>query len=144
MPKAYSSGVVPASADSVWEVVRPFDGLPAWHPAIESSEITSGSAGEVGAVRRLTLGDGGVVVERLVALDDASRSTTYCFAGENPFSVERYLSTIQVCEVSDTGEAFLQWWAEFDADAANAAELTATFSDDVYGVGIAALKERFA
>ena len=63
MPKAYSSGVVPASADSVWEVVRPFDGLPAWHPAIESSEITSGSAGEVGAVRRLTLGDGGVVVE---------------------------------------------------------------------------------
>ena len=52
MPKAYSSGVVPASADSVWEVVRPFDGLPAWHPAIESSEITSGSAGEVGAIIR--------------------------------------------------------------------------------------------
>lgn len=144
MPKAYSSGVVPASADSVWELVRPFNGLSAWHPAIAQSELTGGSDLEIGSVRRLTLGDGGIVVERLLALDDADRTLTYCFAGENPFGVERYISTIQVCAVTDTGEAFVQWWAEFDADAANAADLTATFGDDVYGVGIAALKERFA
>ncbi|MDO5711922.1 MAG: SRPBCC family protein [Micrococcales bacterium] len=144
MPSSFSSGVVPASADTVWELVRPFDGLPAWHPAITASELTSGAEGQVGAVRRLTLADGGIVVERLVALDDEHRSYTYCFAGENPFGVERYISTIKVCEVTDTGAAFVQWWAEFDADADAAAELKSTFSDDVYGVGIAGLKKRFA
>ena len=37
MPRPYASGVVPASSAEVWEKVRPFNGLPAWHPAIETS-----------------------------------------------------------------------------------------------------------
>lgn len=48
MPKPYASGVVPADADTVWRMVRDFNGLPSWHPAIEASEIEPGpSAGEV-------------------------------------------------------------------------------------------------
>src|SRR5690606_22153429 len=70
--RTYVSTVLPIAADRVWEVVRDFNGLPEWHPAIERSEIEGGGAADsVGSVRRLQLSGGGVVRERLVALDDA-------------------------------------------------------------------------
>ena len=76
MPRPYSSAVIPASADEVWGLVRDFNGLPGWHPAIAESSLDSGSSAEVGSVRGLVLGDGGVVVERLLTLDDTDRSYT--------------------------------------------------------------------
>ena len=76
MPEAFASAIIPADAAAVWAVVRDFDGLPRWHPAIESSVLeTPGDS--VGAVRHLTLGDGGEVREVLVALSDTTRSLTY-------------------------------------------------------------------
>lgn len=142
MPRPYSSGVVPASADAVWSHIRDFNGLPDWHPAITASELSNGSGGEVGAVRRLTLGDGGVVVERLIALDDPDRSFTYEFV-ENPFGARRYIATVRVAPVTASGEAFVEWWAEFDADAADEERLTGFFADGVYATGIGALREHF-
>lgn len=143
MPRAYASGVVPASADAVWSHIRDFNSLPDWHPAITASELTSGAGAEVGAVRRLTLGDGGIVVERLLVLDDPDRSVTYEFV-ENPFGARRYTATLRVAPVTATGEAFIEWWAEFDAEAADEKRLTDFFADAVYGGGIAALGELFA
>ncbi|QYN37732.1 SRPBCC family protein [Pseudonocardia sp. DSM 110487] len=143
MPRAYASGVVPASADAVWSHIRDFNSLPAWHPAITASELTSGAGAEVGALRRLTLGDGGIVVERLLVLDDPDRSVTYEFV-ENPFGARRYTATLRVAPVTATGEAFVEWWAEFDAEAADEKGLTDFFADAVYGGGIAALGELFA
>ncbi|TQM43352.1 SRPBCC family protein [Pseudonocardia cypriaca] len=143
MPRAYASGVVPASADAVWSHIRDFDSLPKWHPAITASELTSGTGAEVGAVRKLTLGDGGIVVERLLVLDDPDRSLTYEFL-ENPFGARRYVATLRVAPVTATGEAFVEWWAEFDADAADEKRLTDFFADGVYGGGIGALREHFA
>ncbi|MFC5997092.1 SRPBCC family protein [Pseudonocardia hispaniensis] len=142
MPRPYASAVIPASADQVWELVRDFDGLPGWHPAIASSELTSGAAAEVGAIRKLTLGDGAVVVERLVILDDADRRYTYEFV-ENPFDVRRYVSTIRVAPVTDTGQAFVEWWSEYDADGAAEAQLTELFAGNVYAAGLTALQKRF-
>ncbi|MGH3910770.1 MAG: SRPBCC family protein [Pseudonocardiaceae bacterium] len=142
MPRPYASAVVPASADDVWQLVRDFDGAPGWHPAIAASELTSGTAAEVGAVRRLTLADGGIVVERLVTLDDGDRSYTYEIS-ESPFAVRRYVSTIRITPVTDSGHAFVEWWSEYDADAQDEGELSALFTDGVYAAGIAALRERF-
>jgi hypothetical protein len=142
MPRPYASAVVPASAAEVWRVVRDFDGLPGWHPAIAASELTSGTAAEVGALRRLTLADGGVVVERLVTLDDGDRSYTYEIL-ESPFAVRRYVSTVRVAPVTDSGHAFVEWWSEYDADAGDEDELSSVFADGVYAAGIAGLRERF-
>lgn len=142
MPRPYASGVVPASADDVWHLVRDFDGVPGWHPAIAASELTSGTAAEVGAVRRLTLADGGIVVERLVSLDDGDRSYTYEIL-ESPFAVRRYVSTIRIAPVTDSGHAFVEWWSEYDADSYDEAELSALFADGVYAAGIAGLREWF-
>lgn len=143
MPKPYASALIPADADELWQLVRDFNGLAEWHPAIESSEIEgAGPAGSVGCVRRLTLGDGGVVRERLVALDDTDRSYTYDIL-DSPFPVRRYRSTIRVAPVTSTGEAFVEWWSEYDADSADEAGLTATFADGVYGTGLSALRDRY-
>jgi Polyketide cyclase / dehydrase and lipid transport len=143
MPRPYASGVVPASADAVWAHVRDFTSLAAWHPAIAALELTSGSGAEVGAVRKLTLGDGGIVVERLLALDDAARCHTYEFL-ENPFGPRRYVATLRVTPVTASGEAFVEWWAELDADAADEERLTDLFANAVFGSGIEALREHFA
>lgn len=143
MPKPYASGVIAASAESVWAVVRAFNGLPSWHPAITASELTSGAEGQVGAVRKLTLADGGEVTERLVALDEQDRRYTYVFEGPNPFGVRSYASTIEVAEVTDTGHAFLQWRGEFDAEGADEAGLVDVFRSGVYATGIQGLQQRF-
>jgi hypothetical protein len=37
-----------------------------------------------------------------------------------------------------------QWWAEYDAESADEAELTGFFAGGVFASGLAALRERFA
>ncbi len=142
MPRPYSSAVVPAPADQVWAVLAVFNGLPDFHPAIAASELTSGEEGQVGAVRRLTLGDGGVVVEDLLALDAPGRTLTYSIL-ESPFAVRRYVATIRVVPVTATGQAFVEWFAEYDADGADEAQLTELFAGGVFGAGLASLQQRF-
>jgi ribosome-associated toxin RatA of RatAB toxin-antitoxin module len=143
MPKPYASGVVPAPAEQVWQIIRNFNGLPDWLPAITASEITSGSGQEVGSVRRLTLGDQGQVSEVLVSMDDDERSLTYAFTDSGPFPVRSYRSTIRVRPITSTGQAFMEWWSWFDSDAEHEAELMDTYANGVYAAGIQSLVKRF-
>jgi hypothetical protein len=145
MPRPYASGVVAAPVDKVWAQARAFNDLPAFLPAIGHSELVEGVDGQVGAVRRLTLAAGGDPFdEKLLVLDDPGRSYSYTFTGANPFGVRRYLSTIRVSPVTDTGESFVEWWAEYDADADQEEELTRTFAQDVYAGGIDGLRKALA
>lgn len=145
MPRPYASGVVAAPADKVWEVLRVFNGLPSFLPAIAKSELVEGGEGQIGAVRRLTLADGGEPFdEKLIAMDDADRTYTYAFTGANPFGVRRYVSTVRVAPVTDTGEAFVEWWSEYDADGDREEELTRTFGQGVYAAGIDSLRRKLA
>ncbi|WP_433031717.1 SRPBCC family protein [Actinomycetospora sp. CA-053990] len=136
MPEVTSTAIIPADVDTVWRVVRDFDGLPAWVPAIEASEIEGDLRGDqVGAVRRLTLGDGGTVRERLVALDDRERRLTYAIL-DSPFPVEDYRSTIRVFPVTTTGESFVVWGVVFDCHLAESEQLCTLFGRDVFGAGL--------
>ena len=137
MPEALASAIIPAGAADVWAVVRDFDGLPRWHPAIASSELeTPGDS--VGAVRRLTLGDGGEVREVLIALDDTARSLTYEIL-TSPFPVRLYRSTIRVVPVTTTGESFVEWRVVFDCDSDDAERLVEFFGQGVFGGGLTGL-----
>lgn len=144
MPRAYTSVVLPAPVDRVWSVVRDFDALPTWHPAITASTLVEGTQGQVGAVRRLETGDdGGAVLERLAGLDDEARRLTYTIL-ESPFAVRRYVATIRVAPVtgsrSETGETFVEWWAEYDADAADEPALTKLFAVGIFATGLKGLQ----
>ncbi len=144
MTQSYASTVIAAGAERVWEVVRDFDGLPTWHPGIASSEIEEGrGAAEVGCVRHLTLPDGSSVRERLLTLDDVGRSYTYEIL-RGPFSVRRYRATIRVAPVTETGRAFVEWYAHYDAEAADEAELDETFASGVFASGLRGLSEYLA
>lgn len=139
MAKSYASAVIAATAEQVWQVVRDFNGLPGWHPAIASSEIeASRPSAEVGCVRHLTMRDGGSVRERLTVLDDRDRSYTYEML-DGPFPVRVYLATIRVFPVTETGRAFVEWYAHYDADAADEPELDKTFSAGVFATGLKGL-----
>ncbi|MFJ9038834.1 SRPBCC family protein [Streptomyces sp. NPDC102406] len=143
MAHTYVSAVVPAGAASVWQVVRPFDGLPQWHPAIESSVLEEGEAATVGALRRLRFAGGDTtVLERLTALDDTARAFTYELV-EHPFPVRRSVSTLRVLPLTDTGEAFVEWSAESQEDAGDSAAAQKLVAD-LYGSGLSALQRYFA
>lgn len=144
MATAFASAVIAADVVQVWGVVRDFGKLADWHPGIVTSVIEGGQAADsVGCVRALTLADGGVVRERLLDLDDRTRSFTYNFVG-SPFPVRRYESTLTLTPVTDTGHTFAQWSADFDADGDVEKELLTTFGQDVFGTGLRALRNRFA
>ena len=144
MPRPYSSAVIPAPLEQVWPSIRDFAGIARWHPAIDNGELIRGATGfEIGAQRRLTLGDGGVVVEQLVSLDDRFHSLTYEIL-ESPFPVRRYISTVRLAPVTATGQTFGEWWVDFDAEASDEGQLVDLFANGVFGAGLAALGERFA
>jgi hypothetical protein len=141
MPNPYASGVVAASVGKVWDVVREFNGLASYLPGIVASELVGGSEGQVGVVRRLKTTAGEEQVhEKLLSLDDTGRTYSYGFADGNPFGIRNYISTIRVAPVTDTGETFVEWWAEFDADSATEDELVRTFALGVYASGINGLR----
>ena len=74
-------------ADKVWEVTGNFNGLPDWHPWVQSS-VLEATAGGVG---RRVVNVGGTagrreLIERLVSFDAASRQYSYTIlAGPAPF-----------------------------------------------------------
>ncbi|CAM5282537.1 hypothetical protein SALBM135S_08668 [Streptomyces alboniger] len=143
MAHTFTSAVVPAAADTVWRIVRPFDGLAAWHPAIDTSVLKEGGPTTVGSLRQLRFADGlTVVTERLTALDDTARAFTYELV-EHPFPVRRSVSTLRVTPITDTGEAFVEWWADSLEDTVDSAGAQALVRE-LYGSGLSALQRRFA
>lgn len=145
MPETIATAVIPAGVDAVWGVVREFNGLPTWHPAIATSELESdGASDRVGAVRHLGLAgdDGGEVREVLAALNDSERTLVYEILS-SPFPVRLYRSTIQVFPVTETGESFVAWSVVFDCDASDADQMIGVFRDGVYATGLRGLREHF-
>ncbi|GAB3297347.1 SRPBCC family protein [Parasphingorhabdus pacifica] len=143
MAKSYASRLIPASAKEVWAAIRDFDGLPQWHPGISSSTLAENAHGtEVGAVRILVLADGAEVREQLVALDDAERTLTYDILS-GPFPVRSYRATLRAFPISGSDQCLVEWFAHYDADAVDEADLDKTFAEGVFGAGLHGLNKKF-
>ncbi len=146
MARSYRSAAIPAAVERVWPVVRDFDGLPLWHPAIASSEIEDARpAAEVGCVRHLTLAGGGTIRERLLLLDDPGRSVAYEIL-EGPFPIRAYRSVIRAAPITATGATFVEWYADYDPETAGPEaerQLDETFGDTVYAPGLRGLQQHF-
>lgn len=128
MARAYFSAIVPAPVDEVWPVLGRFESIADFVAKLSAGELEGGTGPVVGAVRRLTLTAGGQARERLVSMDARDRSYTYEFPlGSNPFPVRSYLATIRVRPVSSTGETFVEWYGDYDCDAAAEAEMREAF-----------------
>ncbi|MFF3394362.1 SRPBCC family protein [Streptomyces sp. NPDC002669] len=132
------SRVVPASPQQVWNLIGGFDSLPGWLPYIPESTALEG-----GRVRRLTNPDGDVIIERLVAFDEAERHYSYAIL-QAPFPVTGYVSTLRVHAVAGRDDvAEVQWSGRFTPDGVTDAEAEDLFAG-IYRDGLAALHQALA
>lgn len=102
---------IAASASTVWNKANNFGDLGAWHPAVKSTEITAGENGKKGAVRLLTLQDGGTIKEKLLGYDSRKMSFKYAIL-EGVLPVSDYTSTVTVKADSATSST-VTWKGTF-------------------------------
>ncbi|MFI8292156.1 SRPBCC family protein [Streptomyces sp. ms191] len=132
------SRVLPASPRQVWDLIGGFDALPDWLPYIPESTALEG-----GRVRRLTNPDGDVIVERLMAYNEAERFYTYAIL-EAPFPVTGYLSTLRVHPVEGRDDRVeVQWSGRFTPDGVSDTEAEELFAG-IYRDGLDALHRTLA
>ncbi|WP_348765854.1 SRPBCC family protein [uncultured Salinisphaera sp.] len=142
MERVFISRVIRADADVVWTLLRDFNGMPDWHPAIIDSEIEHGREGDaVGCVRSFHLADGGHIRERLTALSDADRHMRYAIL-ESPMPVSGYDATIDVIPITEEAASLVVWKAEFEVAAEDAAATIDTVADGVFRTGLDAVAKR--
>lgn len=143
MIRVYTSSVIDAAAESVWQVIRDFNGLPKWHPGIAESRIENAQPSDkVGCVRAFRLRDGGFIREQLLALSDFDYQCTYSIL-EAPMPVENYVATLKLTPVTDGNRTFAEWTAEFECDPAREHDLARGIGQGVFQTGFDALKQRF-
>lgn len=136
------SATLRASPEEVWRTIGRFDNV-AWHPVVARTEIVSGSAGQPGAVRLITTGDGAQLRERLVAHDDSARRYSYRIE-VSPLPVKGYESTLRV-EAAGSGSRVV-WGSHFERDPAAAGVSDAQAREIVSGIyraGLGALQKRY-
>jgi hypothetical protein len=145
MIKVYRSAIIDAAADRVWKVVRDFNGLPKWHPAIATSEIEGGlPADRVGCVRRFTRrSDGGLLRETLLSLADDTRTLTYDIL-VSPMPVANYMAGMRVTPITKGGRSFAEWWAVFDVTSGPPKATADDIGDNVFVAGFAAIDKLLA
>jgi hypothetical protein len=141
MAKSFYSIVLDHSADAVWSFIRSF-GDYAWAGVESETIIEDGKAGDqVGAVRRVRIGDR-VIRQRLLAHSDIDRCYTYAFL--EPAPVRHYRATIRIVPVVETGQAFVQWSATFDCAEDALEHWTHFFAHQGFATWLASLRQVMA
>jgi NADPH:quinone reductase-like Zn-dependent oxidoreductase len=129
-----------ASPESVWSILRDFNGHESWHPAIAASTIEDGSPSDrVGAVRDFRLHSGARIREQLLALSDRRMTLSYCVL-EAPEPLRNYVATLRVRPITDMGGSFVEWRSCFDPPEAERQRLTRFVRDDIIDSGLASLR----
>jgi len=103
--KAKESVTIHAPISTVWETVKPFDGIANWHPDVKQS--TGDGKRESGGIRTITLQNGGQLVEELDFYSDQDHEYSYRLKTENiqAFPASSYSVTLQVIPGSDAGNS---------------------------------------
>ena len=121
MARAYYSTVFEHPAPDIWKIIRDFNNYPVWVEGAGESRIEDGKSGDtIGAV----LYQGREIRQRLLAQSDVERSQTYEFCEAPTLPMMGFQATLRVTPVVDGDRAFVEWWANFDSDAARRDELS--------------------
>jgi len=128
---------IDAPAEEVWNIAGDFSGLDQFVEAI--TDCKSEGSG-VGAIRTLTLQDGGKVKEKLESLDNDKYQLTYTIL-DSPLPIKDYTGTIQVNSIDDSTSEFI-WSSSFNAADEVAGDMKEALSG-LYKVGADGLKSKF-
>lgn len=90
---AHEEVTIYTSAATVWTKVSNFNELNTQHPAVKTIEIVSGKNNIVGALRLLTLQDGGTIKEKLLSYNAQGKTFKYSIV-EGALPVPSYVSSL--------------------------------------------------
>ena len=139
----YISDVIDAPVEKVWSVMRDFNGMPSYHPAIPKSIIEGdGPSDRVGCVRRLTLVEG-FVRERLLCMDDRNYSFSYEII-EGTLPVRGYVAGIRLHRVTHGDRTYAEWWADFEVVGADHDATVTQIGNNVFAAGFRAVAAKVA
>ncbi|PHY95234.1 polyketide cyclase [Acetobacter pomorum] len=127
-----ASSVLNAPIASVWPFLRDFGAIGLWLPGVKSCQIEGDDPGDrVGAIRRLEMGDVGLIREQLLALSDTDCAVTFSII-ESALPIWNYRSTIQLLPVTDGDRTFIRWKGQFETDPDHAATMQARMPTLIY------------
>ncbi|WP_349432626.1 SRPBCC family protein [Methylomarinum sp. Ch1-1] len=109
--KARESLVINAPASKVWPLVKDFDRIAEWHPGVTDSSGDGNN--EAGAVRRLTLENGGVLEEGLDYYSDADHEYSYRLKTENLEALPVSFYTMSLQLIAEGEKTQVKWKGRF-------------------------------
>lgn len=140
MVKVVRSTVLPAPVDSVWDVLRDFNGHDRWHPAVSESHVERRrGADEVGCIRNFRLEDGSELREQLLTLSDLEQSFSYCLL-DTPVPLFNYVAHVRLAPVTDGDMTFWEWESRFDTPRGQEESLAELVGEQIYQAGFDAIK----
>lgn len=140
MVKVVRSTVLPAPVDSVWDVVRDFNGHDRWHPAVSESHVERRrDSDEVGCIRRFRLEDGSELREQLLTLSDLEQSFSYCLL-DTPVPLFNYVAHVRLVPVTDGDMTFWEWESRFDTPRGQEESLAEMVGEQIYQAGFDAVR----
>jgi NADPH2:quinone reductase len=117
------SAIIAEPIERVWAALRDFGGHSRWHPDMSHSQVENGLDGDVvGCVRRCRIGEQTELREQLVQHSDLHHLCSYAVL-DSPLPLVDHLTTLRLRPVTDSGQTFLHWSAEFRTSKSRAAEL---------------------
>jgi hypothetical protein len=144
MPRVVRSTVIAEPVETIWAILRDFNGHDQWHPAVAESTIERGlTADRVGCVRRFRLADGSELRERLLTLSDADMAFSYCLL-ETPIPLLNYVAHVRLAPITDGDQTFWHWESRFDAPKGREAELARLVGEEIYSGGFKAIRAHLA
>ncbi|GAB2191034.1 SRPBCC family protein [Sessilibacter sp. MAH2] len=106
------SVVLDAKPSAVWALVGSFNAVERWHPGVKESR-------QLGNVRSLFLGDGGVIVDQLVETNEAEHQYKYIVISA-PLPLTDYEGVVEVKPQGNKSEFI--WRSRFHANGVTDAE----------------------
>jgi hypothetical protein len=122
---------LPVASDKLWAEIGGFGDVAAWHPGVDSVEVIE-IEGEIH--RHLTITDGGLLLERLIAT--GPHHYTYELV-DGPMPLANHRATLSC--VTEPGGCHMFWSAVFEPTDPAADDIVAGF----YEEGLRALRERY-
>lgn len=140
MVHVVKSTILDAPVETVWEVLRDFNGHDRWHPAVADSAIERGrDSDRIGCVRRFHLEDGSELREKLLTLSDSEMAFSYCLL-DTPVPLLNYVAHVRLLPVTDGDRTFWHWESRFDTPEGREEELGQLVGEAIYQGGFDAIR----
>ena len=124
---------VAASPADAWAAIGDWCSISTWHPVIAECEAYDEDGK---TMRKLTTGDGGVLIEEQTAMEEDGMSFSYLII-ESPLPIADYASTMAVTENGDG--ATITWSSSYSANGVSDEEALEIMSA-IYRAGLDELK----